>query len=76
MLSDFKLSVINVDVGLLTKLSTSASIERIINKKKIIDSKQAGSHGKRAARNIQNKCFFHRFEKCVIFFSYSDLPGL
>lgn len=76
MLSDFKLSVINVDVGMLTKLSTSASIERIINDKKIIDSEQAGSHGKRAARNMQTKYCFHRFEKCVIFFSYSGLPGL
>lgn len=75
MLSDFKLSVINVDVGMLTKLSTSASIERIINDK-IIDSEQAGSHGKRAARNMQSKYFFHRFEKCVIFFSCSGLPGL
>lgn len=74
-LTNFKLSVINVDVDMLAKFSASASIERIINDKKIIDNEQYGSLGKRTARNMQN-IFFHRFEKCIMFASYIGLPGL
>lgn len=78
MLTNFKISVINVDVGMLTKFSTSASIERIINDKKIIDSEHSGSFGRRTVRNMQNRLsdFFHRFEECIIFFSCIGLPGL
>lgn len=35
LMSNFELSVINVDVGMLTKFSTSGNIERLINDYKV-----------------------------------------
>lgn len=56
-LSNFTLSLINIDVGVLTKLSSSASIERTINNKRIINCNQSGLLGIRPARNLKKKKF-------------------